>query len=123
MFEVVYYEDKPGASSLYEQIAELSEKANTNKDARIQYTQISFLLELLQEHGTKMISNYTKRIEGDIWELRPGNNRILYFFYKENTYVLLHMFRKKTRKTPQSEIEKAKRERNDYLLQRGGDKQ
>ena len=122
MFEVVYYEDKPGVSSLYNQIVELAEKANTNKNARIQYNQISYLIKLLKIDGTKMISNYTKRIEGDIWELRPGDNRILYFFYQDNTYVLLHMFRKKTRKTPPSEIEQAKRERNDYILKQGGKK-
>ena len=57
----------------------------------------------------------TKRIDEDIWELRPGNNRVLYFFCRENTFVLLHHFRKKTKKTPRREIEKAKRERDDYL--------
>jgi len=53
----------------------------------------------------------------EIWnfleKLRPGNNRI--FYYQDNTFVLLHTFRKKTQKTPQREIDKAKSERNDYL--------
>ena len=38
-----------------------------------------------------------------------------YFFYQNDTYVLLHQFRKKSQKTPKREIEKAKAERNDYL--------
>ena len=38
---------------------------------------------------------------------------------KENTFVLLHVFRKKTQKTPKKEIEKAKVEREDYLKRRG----
>ena len=50
-----------------------------------------------------------------IWELRPGFNRVLYFYYKDDTFVLLHQFRKQTRKTPRQEIEKAKRERNDWI--------
>lgn len=33
-----------------------------------------------------------------------------------DTYVLLHQFRKKTRKTPQREIEKAKAERHNLDL-------
>ena len=40
-------------------------------------------------------------------------------FY-EDTYVLLHQFRKKTQKTPKSEIEQAKRERDDYISRMGG---
>ena len=55
----------------------------------------------------------------DIWELRPGNNRVLFFYHKDDTYVLLHLFRKRTQKTPRSEIEKAKRERNDWLTREG----
>ncbi|MFA6848656.1 MAG: type II toxin-antitoxin system RelE/ParE family toxin [Lachnospiraceae bacterium] len=34
-------------------------------------------------------------------------------FYE--TYVLLHHFRKKTRKTPHREIERAKAERDDWI--------
>ncbi len=62
-----------------------------------------------------MGSEITKHLDEDIWELRPGKNRVLYFFHKENTFILLHHFRKKTRKTPMSEIEKAKRERDDWI--------
>ena len=40
---------------------------------------------------------------------------VFYFFYQNDTYVLLHQFRKKSQKTPKREIEKAKTERNDYL--------
>ncbi len=32
-----------------------------------------------------------------------------------NSFVLLHSFRKKTQKTPKREITKAKAERDDYL--------
>lgn len=40
---------------------------------------------------------------------------LFYFFYKDNVFVLLHHFRKKTQKTPKREIEKAMSERADYL--------
>lgn len=62
-----------------------------------------------------MSENITKYLEDGIWELRPGNNRVFYFFFQNNTYVLLHQFRKKSQKTPKREIAKAKRERDDYL--------
>lgn len=56
-----------------------------------------------------------KHITEDIWELRPGHNRIFYFCCVGNNYILLHHFRKKSQKTSQLEIEKAKAERKDYL--------
>jgi phage-related protein len=61
----------------------------------------------------------TNHLEDDIWELRPGNNRVLYFYHKDDTYVLLHQFRKKTQKTPRREIEKAKAERDDWISRKG----
>ena len=90
-------------------------KAPTNKDARIQHKQASLYIELLQQNGTHMNAEITKHLDDGIWELRPGNNRVFYFFYQNDTYVLLHQFRKKSQKTPKREIEKAKAERNDYL--------
>ncbi len=61
----------------------------------------------------------TKHLDGEIWELRPLSNRILYAYYDNDTFVLLHHFVKKTQKTPKSEIEKAKREIEDYRRQKG----
>ena len=52
-------------------------------------------------------------------ELRPGNNRVLFFYHKDDTYVLLHQFRKKTQKTPRREIDKAMIERDDWKSRKG----
>ena len=70
---------------------------------------------MLADHGTRLGEKITKHIEDGIWELRPGNNRVFYFYYKDNTFVLLHQFRKKSQKTLRKEIEKAKAERDDWL--------
>lgn len=115
MFTVGFYENANGESKLWNFLEDLRIKAETNKDYRIQYKQITFYIQLLQDNGTRMPENITKHIEDGIWELRPGNNRMLYFFFKDNTFILLHQFRKKTQKTPRSEIEKAKSERKDFL--------
>lgn len=120
MFSIVFYEDKNGCSELHEQLNELAKKATNSKEARIQHNQIIYCIELLKNQGTRLPGNITKHLTGDIWELRPGNNRVLYFFFKNNTFVLLHMFRKKTQKTPKQEIEKAEKERLDYISRNGG---
>ena len=118
MYKIEFYEKSDGTSDLWDFLEKLRQKAQTNKDARIQLKQIRLHIQLLQENGTRLPNSITKHLVEDIWELRPGNNRVLYFYHKEDTFVLLHHFRKKTQKTPMSELEKAKRERNDYITRK-----
>ena len=112
---VEFYETQDGKSQIWEFLEDLRIKAATSKDARIQHKQASLYIELLQQNGTRLNENITKHLEDGIWELRPGNNRVFYFFFQDDVFVLLHQFRKKSQKTPKREIEKAKRERDDYL--------
>ena len=98
MYKVVFYKDSQGRSELYERILELAAKSEHNKDVRIQHKQIVFYIELLKNQGSNLPTNISKHLQENIYELRPGNNRVLYFFYINDTYVLLHMFRKKTQK-------------------------
>ena len=107
-------EDSNGYSQLWEFLDDLQKKAGKNKDTRIQHQQISFYIELLQANGTRLGTNITKHLVEDIWELRPGNNRVFYFYFENNTFVLLHQFRKKSQKTPQREINQALAERDDW---------
>lgn len=122
MYTVEFYENADGKSELWDFLEKLRIKAATNKDARIQYKQISLYIQLLQDNGTRLNENITKHLEDGIWELRPGNNRVFYFFYENDTFILLHHFRKKSQKTPKREIEKAKNERADYLSRKETDK-
>ena len=122
MYTIQFYEDLNGRSELWDFLEELRMKASTSKDARIQYKQISLYIQLLQDNGTRLPENITKHLEDGIWELRPGNNRVFYFFYKDNTFVLLHQFRKKSQKTPKRELKKAKVKRDDHLTRKEADK-
>ena len=122
MYIVEFYETTDGKSELWDFLEELRVKTATSKDARIQYKQISLYIQLLQDNGTRLGENITKHLEDDIWELRPGNNRVFYFFFENDTFVLLHHFRKKSQKTPRREIEKAKNERIDYITRKENNK-
>jgi len=115
LYTVEFYEKANGESEIWDFLEGLRIKSASNKDARIQFKQISFYIQLLQDNGPNLPVNVAKHLAEDIWELRPGNNRVLYFYFENNTFVLLHQFRKKTQKTPPREIEKAKAERDDYL--------
>ncbi|MGO5167164.1 type II toxin-antitoxin system RelE/ParE family toxin [Bacillota bacterium LCP21S3_G6] len=97
-------------------LEDLRIKGRSVKDARIQYKQVLYSIQLLADNGTMLPDTIVKHLDEDIWELRPGNNRVLFFFKGKGCgYVLLHHFRKKTQKTPIREIIKAKAERDDYL--------
>ena len=122
MYTVEFYETRDGQCPVWEFLENLRIKSASNKDARIQHKQASLYIELLQQNGTRLNDNITKHLEDGIWELRPGNTRVFYFFYENNTFVLLHQFRKKSQKTPKREIEKAKSERIDYLSRKEHDK-
>lgn len=113
-FNVEFYETADGFSEIQQFLESIRSQAATSKDARIQFEQIVRYIELLQENGTNLPIQIVKHIDEELWELRPGNNRILFFYFDHGTYVLLHHFRKKTQKTPRSEINKAKAEIKDY---------
>jgi len=119
MFNIEFYSTADGISEIWDFLDDLQKKSSSNKNARIQHKQISLYIQLLEDHGTRLGEAITKHLDDNIWELRPGSNRVLFFYYKDNTYVLLHHFRKKTQKTPRREIEKAKAERDDWILRKG----
>ena len=114
MYEIILYEDEHGNSDVKSFIKELKSKSKTSKDARINYTKVVAYIDLLEEMGTRVGEPVTKHLDGEIWELRPIYNRILYAFFADNKIILLHHFQKKTQKTPLREIIKAKNELEDY---------
>ena len=85
MYTVEFYETQDGECQVWDFLEGLRIKAATNKDARIQHKQASLYIELLQQNGTHLNENITKHLEDGIWELRPGNNRVFYFFYSINS--------------------------------------
>lgn len=115
MYQIEFYEDKNGKSDIIDFIKDLNVKANTNKESRINFNKIVAYLDILEEMGTRVGAPVTKHLDGEIWELRPLKNRLLYAYYKNNKFIILHHFVKKTQKTPKREIEQAKRNLQDYL--------
>ena len=118
MYNIDFYETFDGFSDIIELLESLRAKADTVKDARIQYGQLVRYIELLSINGTNLPVDVTKHLGDGIWELRPGFNRVFFFYYDNGTYVLLHRYRKRTQKTPKREIDKAKSERTDYITRK-----
>ena len=77
---------------------------------------------LLFETEDKIPSHYIKFIRDGVYEFRVnyGNNefRMFFIYDGETIVVLFNCFRKKTQKTPNSEIEKAIKLKNEYYEQK-----
>ena len=109
-FEVIFYQQKDGTAPA----SEFIDKCEIKMQAKI-----LGLLEILQERGYQLREPYSKLLDDGIFELRAKQgsdiSRVLYFFCVGKKIIVTNGFVKKTPKTPKSEIEKAKKYRQDYL--------
>lgn len=113
MHEIIFYQSRSGKNPVLDYIKKL---ANSNsKTDRIKLNKINDYIQALSIYGIEQLTeNYVKHIDGDIWELRPIRNRILFAELIGRRYILLHLFMKQTTKTPAREIKKAKRELAEF---------
>ena len=113
MHTIIFYEDEKGNKPVLEYLEQL---AKTNgKENRVRLKKAQDYINVLKTYGNTIGEPYMKHLDGGIWELRPLRNRILFFYWDGNSFILLSHFIKKTQKTPKKEIEKAKRLMNDYI--------
>ena len=109
-FEVDFYEKENGEQPAKEFLLSLDKKLRAK---------LADTIMILQDNGYELREPYSKHISEGIFELRAKQGsditRVMYFFYVDRHIILTNGFIKKTQKTPQSEIEKAKRYRSDYL--------
>lgn len=120
MYTIITYKDRAGNDEIAEYIKDLNGKIATNKDARIHYKKIMEYIGQLKTYGVAIGEPAVKHITNtDLWELRPTSDRIFFAYWKDNVFVLLSHFIKKTRKTPVREIERAERNLEDFLERYG----
>jgi len=119
MYHITFYTDKDGKSDILELLDELQKKGETSKTDRVNRIKILAHIQALEENGTRIGQPFVKHIEGSLWELRPLRNRIFFFYWEDNTFVLLHHFIKKSQKTPEKEIERARLKQKDFLKREG----
>ena len=112
VYEIIFYRDRKGKEPVLEYIKELDSRKD--KDSRIKLQKIHDYVKYLQIEGKQAGEPYVKHLDGDIWELRPIRDRILFAAWDGSSFILLHHFMKKTQKTPQREIDQAKRNLADY---------
>jgi phage-related protein len=72
------------------------------------------IVHMIEDHGlAAMKEPYVRHLNGPLWEMRlkgrDGIARAAYVTVKERRVVVVHVFRKKTQKTPRREIDAALR--------------
>ena len=115
--QIIIYVDRNGKSPLLDYIESLENDGS--KDSRIKRTKIRAYVKALAMNGTRLPETYCKHLEGEIWELRPIRDHILFAGWHDGAFVLLHSFVKKSQKTPKREIEQAKHELADFKAREG----
>ena len=100
MYSIRFYKDKNGKEPLKEYLTELGSK--TDKNSRINFTKIREYIKILSEHGTMAGEPFVKHLSGEIWELRPLRNRILFFAYDGEQFILLSHFHEENSKNPKT---------------------
>lgn len=77
-------------------------------------------LSILEEFGNRLREPHSKPVGSGLFELRikfaSDISRIFYFFVVDNRIILTNGFIKKTGKTPKSEIELARKYKEDYEM-------
>ena len=73
---------------------------------------LDHIVRMIEELGLHQVREpYIKALQGKLWEIRikgrDGIARAIYVTVKERRIVILHAFRKKTRKTPEAAIRTA----------------
>lgn len=88
MHRIYFYRDKNGKSPVLEYLTELSQKKD--KDSRIKSNKINDYIEALSQYGKWAGEPYMKHLDGEIWELRPLRDRILFAAWYNDGFILLH---------------------------------
>lgn len=111
MNKIIKYITEDGECPLDEFIKELIASGCKNDVQKI-----NAYIQLLETNGKEIIknSNWVKKLNSTIYELRPRTNRVLFFIFSNDEFILLHGFKKKTQKTPINEINKALNEAHDF---------
>ncbi|MHC5249226.1 type II toxin-antitoxin system RelE/ParE family toxin [Enterococcus sp. LJL90] len=114
MGEIIFYTKSNGHSQIKDWLEDLYFHNPT------QYKKVAVYLNILENLGLSAGMPYIKFLNREkLWELRPHRDRIIFFHDNKNKFILLHLFTKKTQKTPVRELEQALREKHDYLRRKG----
>jgi phage-related protein len=75
-----------------------------NSLAKKEQAKIYAYINELKKQGNNLRRPMAGYLKKGIYELRPKDNRIFYFFYLDNKAVLVHAIKKNTKKIPEKDL-------------------
>jgi phage-related protein len=113
-WNVEFYVTERGESPVEDDIARFPKKAGAK---------IFRWLDLLEKFGLGDLRDYITKLEGyDLFELKilyaGSYYRVFFYPYESKRLAIFHIFSKKSKGTPQREIKKAMRRKQDYESRR-----
>ena len=110
VFQIEFYSKENGETPFWDYYKTLNPKMRS----RVLWT-----INLLKAAGPNLREPYSSPLNDGLFELRVKQVsdivRCLYFFHRGQIIILTNGFAKKTKKTPRREIEKAKRDREEWI--------
>ena len=109
-WSVEFYSDSDGDSFVLDWYGSLDDKTKAK---------LIWIFQLLETNGIEVGMPYIKPLGDKLYEIRADVNRntfrVIYFLYTGRRFILLHGFQKKTQKTPEKELERARKYLEDFL--------
>lgn len=82
--------------------------------SELEQGRVSGYIDSFIANGFNMTSQYLKKVDVNLWELRPGNVRVLFGLVGSDA-IVVNVFKKKTQKMPRQEIKTAKNRLKEYI--------
>ena len=92
---VYYFIGKDGSKPVKEFIDSLTKK---------EQAKVSAYIRELKKQGNNLRRPMADYLEDGIYELRPKDNRIFYFFYLRDRVVLIHAIKKHVKRIPANDL-------------------
>lgn len=94
--DVLFFVDERGHKPITEFLQGLTRKENAK---------VGVYLKALKAKGHELRRPMAEYLGEGIYELRPGDKRMFYFFYFRENAVVVHAIRKKTDRIPTGDLE------------------
>jgi phage-related protein len=92
---VYFFVDEKGGNPVRQFIETLADK---------EQAKITAYVSELKIQGHNLRRSLADYLGDGIYELRPKDNRVFYFFFLKDNVILLHAIRKKTNKIPKEDL-------------------
>lgn len=71
-------------------------------------------IELFETYGFSLDTRYLKKVDGPVWELRPGKIR-LYLFVKTKKQIIIYAIIKKSQKIKKEDLKIIEKRAKEYI--------